>query len=97
MLGHKDPAMTLRRYSHVLDDMSDATARRWKRRSDDELDANRRQPHSTSSYRLHEGLDEDPALNAASSGPVLPSAGPRPPQSRIRLTGRPGPLPMRNA
>lgn len=27
MLGHKDPAMTLRRYSHVLDDMGDATAR----------------------------------------------------------------------
>jgi integrase len=27
MLGHKDPAMTLRRYSHVLEDMGDATAR----------------------------------------------------------------------
>ena len=27
MLGHKDPAMTLRRYSHVLDDMGDETAR----------------------------------------------------------------------
>lgn len=27
MLGHKDPAMTFRRYSHVLDDMGDATAR----------------------------------------------------------------------
>jgi hypothetical protein len=27
MLGHADPAMTLRRYAHVLDDMRDATAR----------------------------------------------------------------------
>lgn len=27
MLGHKDPAMTLRRYSHVLDDMGSETAR----------------------------------------------------------------------
>jgi integrase len=27
MLGHKDPAMTLRRYAHVLDDMTDDTAR----------------------------------------------------------------------
>ena len=27
MLGHKDPAMTLRRYSHVLEDMGDAAAR----------------------------------------------------------------------
>lgn len=28
MLGHADPALTLRRYSHVLDDMEDATADR---------------------------------------------------------------------
>jgi integrase len=27
MLGHSDPAMTLRRYAHVLDDMHDAAAR----------------------------------------------------------------------
>ena len=27
MLGHKDPAMTMRRYAHVLDDTGDATAR----------------------------------------------------------------------
>ena len=27
MLGHSDPAMTLRRYAHVLDDMRDETAR----------------------------------------------------------------------
>jgi integrase len=27
MLGHADPAMTLRRYAHVLDDMRDETAR----------------------------------------------------------------------
>ena len=27
MLGHEDPAMTLRRYAHVLDDMRDETAR----------------------------------------------------------------------
>jgi integrase len=27
MIGHADPAMTLRRYAHVLDDMRDATAR----------------------------------------------------------------------
>ena len=27
MLGHKDPAMTLRRYAHVLEDMRDETAR----------------------------------------------------------------------
>lgn len=27
MLGHADPAMTLRRYAHVLDDMTDETAR----------------------------------------------------------------------
>lgn len=27
MLGHPDPAMTLRRYAHVLDDMRDETAR----------------------------------------------------------------------
>ena len=26
MLGHKDPAMTLRRYAHVLEDMRDETA-----------------------------------------------------------------------
>jgi integrase len=28
MLGHKDPAMTLRRYSHVLDEMQDEAAKR---------------------------------------------------------------------
>ena len=28
MLGHKDPAMTLRRYSHVLDEMEDTAAQR---------------------------------------------------------------------
>jgi integrase len=27
MLGHSDPAMTLRRYAHVLDEMRDDTAR----------------------------------------------------------------------
>jgi len=27
MLGHADPAMTLRRYAHVLDDMRDDAAR----------------------------------------------------------------------
>ena len=27
MLGHADPAMTLRRYAHVLEDMTDETAR----------------------------------------------------------------------
>jgi integrase len=27
MLGHSDPAMTLRRYAHVLDDMRDDAAR----------------------------------------------------------------------
>jgi integrase len=27
MFGHADPAMTLRRYAHVLDDMRDETAR----------------------------------------------------------------------
>jgi integrase len=27
MLGHVDPAMTLRRYAHVLDDMRDETPR----------------------------------------------------------------------
>lgn len=27
MLGHSDPAMTLRRYAHVLDDMRNETAR----------------------------------------------------------------------
>ena len=27
MLGHSDPAMTLRRYAHVLEDMRDETAR----------------------------------------------------------------------
>ena len=27
MLGHSDPAMTLRRYAHVLDDMREDAAR----------------------------------------------------------------------
>jgi integrase len=28
VLGHKDPAMTLRRYSHVLDEIEDTAAQR---------------------------------------------------------------------
>jgi integrase len=29
LLGHSDPAMTLRKYAHVLEDMREDAARQW--------------------------------------------------------------------
>jgi Phage integrase family len=47
MLGYSDPAMTLRRYAHVLDDMRDDAAGRWTNISDPNLDPNITQLRAT--------------------------------------------------
>jgi integrase len=68
MLGHSDPAMTLRRYAHVLEDMHEDAARVMDELfSDPTSDPNRPQHHPTQADNLQEALDDNPRMERAYS------------------------------
>ena len=80
MLGHADPAMTLRRYAHVLEDMREDAARAMDELFDPNADPNRPQHHPTQADNLEEALDD----NLTCTGLIRTPTGARIPYSPLR-------------